>query len=194
MTSDSSDWDRPTRFLHMGLALTVTIQLLVSLWMVPPGSRHPSTPLTHAGFIAHEWIGLCALAIVLAHWVWSLLSSGAAGVGHLFPVSRDGRREVVAELRELLSGRMAGGGPRGGLAGLVHGLGLLAVTGIAVTGGVLFVMLSAQDKSGAFTRSVGHLHSLISTFVWIYWYGHIGMALLHQLKGDGMVRRMFRLG
>ncbi|MHB8347669.1 MAG: cytochrome b/b6 domain-containing protein [Acidiferrobacterales bacterium] len=193
MTDKTSAWDRPTRFLHLGLAVTVTIQLLVSLVMIPPGSRHPSTPLGHAWFIVHEWVGLCALFIVLAHWMWSIASSGTASLGHLFPFNREGRRGVAADLRELFSGRLGHGGPRGGLAGLVHGLGLMAVSAIAVTGGMLFLMLPAHGNPGTFTRNVGHLHSLISELVWTYWFGHIGMALLHQFRGDRTLRRMFRL-
>ena len=192
MTNQSSVWDRPTRFLHLGLALTVTVQLLVSLFMVPPGSRHPSTLVGHVGFLVHEWVGLCALCIVLAHWTWAILSSGSASLGHLFPFTRDGRREIAVELRELLSGRLARGGPRGGLSGLVHGLGLLAVSAVAVTGGMLFVMLPTNGDPSALAHHIGDLHSLISKLVWTYWSGHIGMALLHQFAGDDTLRRMFR--
>ena len=192
MTNEFSDWDRPTRFLHLGLVLTVTIQLLVSLFMVPPGSRHPSTPVGHAGFLVHEWVGLCALCIVLAHWTWSILSSGRTGLGHLFPLSRDGRRGIAVELRALLSRRLVRGGPRGGLSGLVHGLGLVAVSAIAVTGGMLFVMLPANGVPSALAHNIADLHSLISTLVWAYWSGHIGMALLHHFAGDDTLRRMFR--
>jgi len=193
MTNQTSVWDRPTRFLHLGLALTVTIQLLVSLFMVPPGSHHPSTFLEHAEFLVHEWVGLCALCIVLAHWTWSILSSGSASLGHLFPFSRDGLRRIAVELRGLLSGRLARGGPRRGLPGLVHGLGLVAVSAIAVTGGMLFVMIPENGDPGALAHHIGDLHSLIATLVWTYWFGHIGMALLHQFAGDDTLRRMFRL-
>ncbi len=193
MTDKSFAWDRPTRFLHLGLALTVTIQLLVSLVMVPTGSHHPSTPVGHVWFIVHEWVGLCALMIVLAHWTWSIASSGTASLSHLFPFNREGRQRVNVELRELISGRLSHGGPRGGLAGLVHGLGLMAVSAIAITGGMLFLMLPAHGNPSAFTHNVGELHSLISELVWTYWFGHIGMALLHQFRGDRTLRRMFRL-
>ncbi len=193
LMTNYSFWDRPTRFLRLGLAATVTVQLLVSLWMVGPASRHPATALEHAGFVVHEWVGLCALVIVLAHWLWSLQSSGDAGIRHLFPLDREGRREVLAELRVLGSGRRVEQGPGGGLAGLAHGLGLLAVTAIAATGGVLFVLLSGFRDNPALTHTVAHLHALVSNFVWVYWFGHVGMALLHQFRGDGVLRRMFSL-
>ncbi len=188
-----SVWDRPTRFLHLGLALTVTIQLLVSLVMVSPASSHPSTPFTHAGFVVHEWVGLFALLIVTVHWAWSIRSSGTASLGHLFPLDRNGRREIAAEIRGLLSGRLAPSGPRGSLAGLVHGLGLAAATAMAVTGGMLFVMLPSSGEPSALAHNVGDLHSLISELVWTYWFGHVAMALLHHFKEDDTLRRMFDL-
>ncbi len=193
MTNQSPAWDRPTRFLHLGLALTVTVQLMVSLFMVAPGSRHPSTLVTHGGFIVHEWVGLAALLIVLLHWTWSVLGSGTAGIGHLFPLDRDGRRLMVTELRGLLAGRISRGGPRGGVAGLAHGLGLLAVTAVAATGGLLFVLFPPHGSTAAVTRVIREMHELLSELVWAYWFGHIGMAVLHEIRGEGVLQRMFRL-
>ena len=184
-------WDLSTRLLHFGLAVTVTIQLFVSLFMTPPGTNDAQNAVTRAGFVVHRWVGMAALVIVLAHWLWTIFAGGRAGIAHLFPWGRNGRREIANDIRALMSRRLVEGGPRGGIAGLVHGLGLLAATGMVITGGVLFVLWPESGKPGALADNLGDLHSLISNFVWAYWYGHVALAVIHQFKGHDTLRRMF---
>jgi len=184
-------WDKPTRLLHLGLAVTVSIQLLVSLIMTPPGDAETATTFTHDAFVTHKWVGMLALIFVLCHWAWTIGTSGGAGLGHLFPLGRSGRREIVDDIRLIASRRLTEGGQRGGLPGLVHGLGLLAVTAMALTGGVLFVLLPKNGQLSALARNVGDLHSLISNFVWAYWFGHVALALLHHATGHDTLRKMF---
>ncbi|MHB8454555.1 MAG: cytochrome b/b6 domain-containing protein [Acidiferrobacterales bacterium] len=191
---NESGWDRPTRVLHLGLAVTVTVQLLVSLFMTPPGKSESHTALTQAGFVVHKWLGMAALIIVLGHWAWTTGKYGKAGLRHLFPWGRNGRREIAGDIRRLAARNLVDGGQRGGLPGLAHGLGLLAVTAMAITGGVLFVLLPAHGEPSALARNIGDVHSFIANFVWAYWYGHLGMALLHHLKGHDTLRKMFSLG
>lgn len=189
----SGYWDRPTRYLHFGLALTVTVQLLISLVMEEPHGEHARSALESGAFEVHEWVGMAALAIVLLHWLWSLLSHGGAGLGHLFPWGAGGRARVLAELRAILRGQLPEGGPQGGLAGLVHGLGLLTITAMAVSGGVLFFLLpenGAPLSEGV--HDIGELHSFIATFAWIYWGAHLALAVLHHLFGHDTLRGMFR--
>ncbi|HQU15844.1 MAG: hypothetical protein B7Z66_03255 [Chromatiales bacterium 21-64-14] len=188
-----SRWARSTRLLHFGLAITVTLQLLLSLGMEAPHKGHTATGLPAGLFEAHEYIGLMALTIVLIHWAWSLRARDAGGLRHLFPWTRTGRGQVAAELRDLLRRRLPPGGPDGGLAGLVHGLGFLAVTGMALTGGALFVLLPEHGDPGPLTHDLMEVHSFVATFVWVYWFGHLGLALVHHYAGHDTLRAMFRL-
>ena len=80
----------------LGLALTVSPQLLISLIMEPPDEEHAST-LTRADFEAHEAAGLTAVVIVLIHWLWSLMGKADGGLSHLFPWSGAARSEVKAD-------------------------------------------------------------------------------------------------
>ena len=43
------------------------------------------------------------------------------------------------------------------------------------------------------TGSVADLHSFIANLAWVYWYGHIGMALLHEILGHRVLARIFLL-
>ncbi|MGA7801942.1 MAG: cytochrome b/b6 domain-containing protein [Gammaproteobacteria bacterium] len=192
---ETAYYSRPTRFLHFGLALTVTFQLAISLVMqarahqgVPPGA------FAHGAFEAHRFVGLAAVAIVVLHWLWSLRPHMDGGIGHLFPWAGADRARVMTDVRGLLRGRVPDSGPRGGLAGAIHGLGLLAVTAMAVSGTVLFVAFPEAGPVPAAAHNAAEVHSAIANLVWAYWFGHVGMALLHHLTGHDTLRRIFSLG
>lgn len=188
-------WDKATRFLHIGLAVTVTLQLLNSLILVAPEPGEPPlTPFEAVLFDTHEWLGMAALLIVVLHWAWSLWGRGGAGMRHLFPVSAGDRAIMRQELRGLLALRLPPGGPQGRLAGLIHGLGLLAVSAAALSGAVLFFWMPENGALNAYTSAAEEVHEFISTFVWIYWGGHAGMAFLHHwFTRDDTLRNMFKL-
>lgn len=187
-------WDRATRFLHLGLALTVSLQLLNSLVMEAPEPDHPLSGLDALLFHSHEWLGMTALAIVLLHWAWSLWGAGGAGVRHLFPWRAAERKEIAQELRGLAALRLPPGGPQGKLSGLMHGLGILAVTGAALTGAVLFLALPENGQMNLVTGAVKEAHEFVASFVWIYWAGHVAMGLLHHfLTRDTTLRDMLSL-
>jgi len=185
-------WSIQTRLLHMGLALTVTLQLLVSLVMEAPDEEDASA-LAQAAFEAHEFIGIAAVAIVLAHWLWSLSSQHDGGLGRLFPLSGAGLAEVKSDIANLMRGALPDGGPRGGLPGLIHGLGFLAVTGMAITGAILFFIFPETGEPSDTVEFFAEIHEFISTLVWIYWGSHIAMGLLHKKAGHTTVQEMFNL-
>ncbi len=193
-TAQTTYWNTGTRLLHWGLALTVSFQLLISLIMEQPKPGRVLTSTQALSFEFHEWVGLAAVGVVVAHWIWSaLLTRDDSGFRHLFPGDASGRAKLRAELRQILRLQLPEGGPEGGLAGLVHGLGFLAVSAMAATGAVLFFAFPENGAETALVGNVADLHSLIANLVWVYWYGHIGMALLHQILGHPVLARIFLL-
>ncbi len=133
-------WNTGTRLLHWGMALTVSFQLLISLIMEQPKPGRVLTSTQALSFELHEWVGLAAVGVIIAHWVWSaLLTRDDSGFRHLFPWDAKGRAKLLVELRQILRFQLPQGGTEGGLAGLVHGLGFLAVSAMAATGAVLFL-------------------------------------------------------
>lgn len=176
------------------MALTVSFQLLISLVMEQPKPGRVLTSTQALSFDLHEWVGLTAVGVVIAHWIWSaLLTRDDSGFRHLFPWDANGRAKLRAEFRQILRLQLPQGGPEGGLAGLVHGLGFLAVSAMAGTGALLFFLMPKSGAETPFVGNVADLHSLIANLVWIYWYGHIGMALLHEALGHPVLARIFRL-
>lgn len=181
-----TQWDLMTRVLHWGLALTISAQLLSGLLV--------SDPQTRAFFYFHEWDGLIASVFIGLTWLWA---SSVNDLGILFPWNRAGMQAVRAEIRALFHGTLPPGGRSVGFASFGHGLGLLAVTGMALTGIRIFFIIpgghgasAASTDFGAFTQE-SQLHRTISYFVWAYWIGHIGFAILHQLKGTPIFRGIF---
>lgn len=190
MTHDK--WTVQTRWLHMGLALTVTLQLALSLIMEPPDEKSASA-VARAAFEAHEAVGVAAVIIVLVHWLWTLSSRADGGLVRLFPWNGAAWVEVKSDTVKLMNRHLPDGGARGGLPGFVHGLGFLAVTGMALTGAILFVIFPETGKPSDTVEVFADIHSFISNFVWAYWGGHVALAFLHKQAGHGVVQDMFSL-
>ena len=185
-------WSIQTRWLHIGLALTVSLQLAISLIMEPP-DKESATALARAAFEAHEIVGMTALLIVLLHWGWNLASRANGGLSHLFPWTGAAFAEVKSDIGLLLKRQVPEGGPRGGLPGFVHGLGFLAVTGMVATGAVLFFIFPETGKPNDTVELFADIHEFIANFVWIYWGGHVALALFHKWAGQDTVQAMFTL-
>ncbi|BCX81787.1 hypothetical protein MIT9_P1367 [Methylomarinovum caldicuralii] len=179
-------WSPTLRWLHFGLALAVTLQLFLSLVMEEPGEAEG---LEAWAFMAHELFGLTAFALALLHWGW-VLSGHDGGWRHLFPWDRQGRQAVWRELSGLLRGRLPEGGPQPGLPGLVEGVGLGLVTLQGASGFVIFLLLPPEGELPERFEFLSELHEACGSGVWIYWFGHVGMALLHRLRGDAVVARI----
>jgi len=190
---NANRWNFSTRLLHLGLVLTVTAQLFISLVMEPPGEDEGATALAKQAYELHEAVGLTALAIVLLHWLTSWLQNQGEGLRHLLPWGASGRAEVMKDIGILRQGNLPASGPRGGLPGLVHGLGLLAVTGMVITGGVLFLTWPEQGDIPEWVDIIGEIHGTIGSLVWAYWGAHILLVVLHARAGHTEVRDIFRL-
>lgn len=189
---EQAKWSVQTRWLHMGIALTVSLQLAISLIMAPP-DEESAPAIAHAAFEAHEAVGIAAVIVVLGHWLWTAAGRADGGLAHLFPWGGSAWVEVKNDMAKLMNRQLPDGGARGGLPGLVHGLGFLAVTGMALTGAVLFVIFPEKGKPDDTVELVADVHSFIANFVWAYWGGHVALALLHKRVGHSTVQDMFSL-
>jgi hypothetical protein len=57
----------------------------------------------------------------------------------LYPWNYEGISIVLAENKDIFTGKMPMQGNRIGISSFVHGLGLLAITGVAITGIIIFL-------------------------------------------------------
>lgn len=190
LDSTAGQWSRPLRLLHLLLAIAVTAQLFVGSFMRSPHTGRPDT----FGFESHEVLGFTILALILLHGLWSI-SHPNEGLRHLFPWSRVGLGRVGAEFSQAVRNRQlppGGPGKDGGLAGFIHGLGLLAVTGMALTGMIFYLSrMAGAGRDGL--EIIEDVHDTLAVITWIYWGGHLAVTLLHSLLRHPTFTRMFRL-
>ncbi|MBN8891905.1 MAG: hypothetical protein BGP12_00475 [Rhodospirillales bacterium 70-18] len=177
-----------TRLLHMLVALSVVHQLVVGAVMSGPRS---------GGLLwqAHQAVGIASLGILLAFWAWTLLRRGETRLVRLFPwLSAAGRAalraDAAAHLRALRQFRLPHG-EDSPIASATHGLGLLAASAMAVTGGMFFLKGIAPQS---LVWLALNLHGAIANLMWAYLIAHAGLALLHELTGQRVLRRMSPVG
>ncbi|MEO8713623.1 MAG: cytochrome b/b6 domain-containing protein [Acetobacteraceae bacterium] len=175
-----------TRMIHLLLLLSVLHQLIGSEFMQRPfPGEPPAWP-----YSLHEYIGLSSLGTVGAFWVWTIVRHGETRLARLIPWFSIARLQDVAadlamQFRRLSRGNLPDD-EDGAFASAIHGLGLLAVTAMAMTGSVFFVTHGTSLAHTALS-----LHKLIANLVWVYLFAHAGVAVLHYLLGSDILSRMF---
>lgn len=189
-------YDIVTRWLHACVVLTITVQLISSGIMDLPKSGRMISGTGIAFFKIHQWSGISAFTLLALHWIWALAGQTAGGLTHLFPwFSSDRARDVISDLQALprLIRRGFPEEDRQGmaLAGAVHGLGLITVTGMAVTGSIVFFGIGPDGSMSGFIHFVKEFHQFAANFLWAFLAGHVSMAFIHQWRGDKVLTRMF---
>lgn len=181
-----------TKALHALLASAILFQLLVSLVMEEP---HPPRRPVETPFLLHEWVGVASLAILLLFWLWIVVRRREAGIAAFFPWFSAARwRAILTDIRAygaaLLRLEMPDATVHSAFANAVHGLGLLLATYLAATGTVVYWQMDAAGKMTGLGHLFAEMHGALANVMWAYLIGHAGMALLHQLLGEGARRRM----
>lgn len=192
--SKTSKYDLATRRLHALMALGIVAQLALSLVMQAP-EPGAAVPVWGArAFEAHEWLGLSLLVLLATHWLWIISGHARAGFGHVFPWFSARRvRAVYDELRAVLRLRFSSGKQLSPLAGAIHGLGLLTALGLAASGTVIFFGLAETGEMTAWAAASAEVHKVLGTTMWVYISGHVGMAVVHSLRGHAVIGEMFRV-
>ncbi|MBU2753170.1 cytochrome b/b6 domain-containing protein [Acidithiobacillus sp. CV18-2] len=186
---EESAWPSQLKWLHAALAVLVTFQLFSQLKMHAIWKHVGVAPYQHVLYWAHMLLGTMTFLVILLFWHQIFLSRDLRL--HLFPYVGVHRGRIWDDLRHSLRGVLPEGGMRGGLPGLVHGLGILVVTAMGLSGILMFyLILSAHGVKPAATyyEFPKSIHSLVANLLWAYWGGHIAMALLHALKNPRILR------
>ena len=76
------------------------------------------------------------------------------------------------------------------MASALHGLGLLIALAMAATGTLGWLTWDQSGPMGSFTHTVFDLHGVIANLMWAYLVAHVGAAVLHELVGHRLLRRM----
>ena len=186
---EESSWPSQLKWLHIALAVLVTFQLLSQLKMHAIWKHLHVAAYQHVLYWAHMLLGAATFLVILLFWRQICLSRALRL--HLYPYIGIHRDRIWADIRQALRGNLPEGGMRGGLPGFVHGLGILVVTAMGLTGILMFyLILSANGvkPAAAYYEFPKSIHSLVANLLWAYWGGHIAMALLHARKNPKILR------
>lgn len=173
---------RTTRILHWLAALAILAQLALSLVMRGPEPNRPGD----SWFEVHEKVGIAAAAILVAFWLWSVVRSGETRFVAFFPwFSPPQLKLVLGDARRLFAPLHEGRSERP-FASAIHGLGLIVATVMAATGLLGYFVASARSLLG--------VHGTVAPLMWAYLAGHVGISIIHEVRGERIVAPMFRLG
>jgi len=184
-----------TRAVHGGLALAVLAQLLTSLAMQGPDEVQPGDLL----FQVHRYSGLAATGFALTLWLVVLMRRRGSDLGALLPWISAARLESLwSDIRlhatALLRFRLPAHDPDAALPAAVHGLGLLLITAMAISGAVYFLQvalgLHSAEPEGMVAMTV---HLALANLVWVYLIAHAGLAILHHLLRSASLTEMWSL-
>ncbi|MCB1331948.1 MAG: cytochrome b/b6 domain-containing protein [Maritimibacter sp.] len=183
-----------TRLAHIGLALAIVTQLATSLVMQAPEHGHTS----NFAFVVHETSGLAALGFALLFWVAMVARSSGTSLGALFPWGSHKRRAALwadsrAHIDALKQLRLPDFSATSPVASAVHGLGLLLMSAMALSGTVYYVFSTGGAEAGGAVGAAMAVHLLLANLVWAYLLGHAGLALLHHLSRQMDLREMWSL-
>jgi cytochrome b561 len=187
---------RVTRLLHAGLALAVITQLLTSLAMQGPDEAQAGDVL----FQIHRYSGLTATVLAFGLWITILLRARGTEFGALIPWF-SGRRlaalwqDAKVHAASLVKLRLPDHAPEAALPSAVHGLGLVLITAMAISGAIYFLQvalgLHSAEPDGMLAMTV---HLTLANLVWAYLIAHAGLAVLHHLLRSMRLSTMWSLG
>jgi len=194
---DTLQYERFTRLLHWGFALLIPLQLLSEELMKRPKPGRIRDDMQIFFFEMHEIIGWIAFILVTARIIWALISVDSSWL-RLYPYfSPTGRQMLMYELKHEVPGWFKGKLPNPSrercMASAVHGLGLLLVTAMGVTG---VMMALGMEESGLMTgiiHEAKEVHEMLGGLLWVYIIAHVSMTALHMLLGHPMLKRIFSL-
>ena len=187
-------YDRFTRFLHIFLAIGISVQLAISLVMTHPKPGRPGDVF----YEIHEYLGLALLGILVLYWVWAAIRRGKTPFTQLFPWLTPARYRPLMEDAQRYASHMTQlrlppeSGSPSPLANAVQGLGLATALLLGASG--LLMFLNAPSEGARMTGwlyDVKEVHEVFGSIMWVYLCAHAAMGVLHQLAGHDTVRAMF---
>ena len=183
---ESRPWDNGTRIVHAALAITVLAELSTGL-VVAEGTRPQ-------WLFIHSVLGILTTLVIIIDWMWTW---ARRDLPILFPWNRTGLRVVAREAFDVFQGKLPGSGDTLGLSSFAHGVGLLAVSGMAITGLLMYMEIPGgyglylHSSAYALFTALATTHLYLSYVVWAYLIGHVFFAALQQVLGHNVLRHLY---
>ncbi len=210
-------YGNPVRILHSLLALCMLGQIAIGELMDVPGKHSVEGEISslhlintavahedHASnaneeeswmFEVHEFLGITIAFLIVARLMLAFSMIPGANWRNLFPwLTQEGRGQLQSEVKAQASGWKKGklAAPEDGesVARSVHGLMLLTVLGMAVTGVALFFGWNEHGSQTAIIHLVGEAHEMIVGLVEALIALHVLAVILHIRGGHPMINRI----
>jgi hypothetical protein len=161
------------RVLHIIVAVLVLLQIINSNLT----EREALSDLSLTGIVTwfHIISGFALIILGLVMLVWMLKQRGFR---YYYAWLALDFRGVIEDIKMLMSFRLPDA-HAGGMAALIQGLGVMALLGVALCGGLWFVLNAMSGPSSVLAQNVLHFHKFLTVFIETYFWAHGAMGLLH---------------
>lgn len=186
---------RATRLFHLAIALLVISQLATSRVMTSPKENREEDWL----FEIHEYTGLVAFFVIAGFWLFTMYRLRGTRRGVLYPwFSRESLAALATDAKRhgqaFMKLRVPEHIEHAPLASAIHGLGILLVLLMACTGVTWFIGMQLGDMAHVWAEAAKEIHEFFSNVVWIYLFGHAGIALINHFAGKQSLTDMWSAG
>lgn len=187
-------YDRITRMLHASLAFGILLQVIASTLMTVPRPGRAE----NVWWEIHQNLGLILGVVLVVHWLWTLRRSVARGEAYmLFPwFSAKKLGLLIDDLRDTLDsvrhGRLPEPDQPRPLPAALQSVGLILATYLSFSGAIALLYIGTSRQT--WPTSIGLLldvHEIAGNLMWAYLVVHPLIAVVHELAGQPLVRRMF---
>jgi len=190
-------YDKITRLLHWAFALLIPLQLLSEELMKRPKPGRIREEMQIFFFEMHEWVGMLLLVVIVARFAWAFISKEFS-LARLYPYFNSQHRaklwyEITHEVPSWFKGEIHEPSSERFIASSVHGLGLLLVLLMGVSGAIMLYGMEETGQMLGFVHEMKELHEILGEVLWIYLFTHVGMALIHMLVGHKILSRIFKV-
>lgn len=161
------------RVLHIIVAVLVLLQIINSNLT----ESEALNDFTLTGIVTwfHVISGFTLIFLGIIMLVWMLKQRGFR---YYFSWLTLDFRGIVEDIKMLMSFRLPEA-HSGGIAALIQGLGVLALLGVALCGGLWFALNTILGPSSALAETVLHVHKFLTVFIETYFWAHGVMGALH---------------
>lgn len=161
------------RVLHIIVAVLVLLQIVNS--NLTESEALSSFTLTGIVTWFHILSGLALIVLGIIMLGWMLKQRGFR---YYFAWLALDFKGVIEDVKLLFSFRLPEA-HAGGIAAIIQGLGVLALLGVALCGGLWFVLNTLYGPSSALAENVLHFHKFLTVFIETYFWAHGAMGLIH---------------
>ncbi len=173
---------------------TILLQLISEQLMQVPEPGHAVEATGALFFGIHQFIGFVVMVTVLVYLI--IVMEKPEDRTRLFPWLDSSERnnlwlEIKRDVPGWFRGKLLPTDEAHLLAGTVHGLGISLALLLGATGCIIYLEIEPDGGMSPTLKLIRQSHEVMGTMMWIFIVGHAGMALMHQLRGHGVLQAMF---